>query len=128
MSEHHGKIWWSEHNSADPKAAAESYGALLGWDIQHTPMPEMDYYLGLCGGVPVAGFMALEAIPGEREIPPHWFTYIAVSDVDGAIAANAKAGGTTLREPFDVPQAGRIAIICDPSHAVIGLMTPAEMP
>ena len=52
MSEHHGKIWWSEHNSKDPKAAAEHYGKLLGWDIRHTPMPNMDYYIGFMNDAP----------------------------------------------------------------------------
>ena len=58
-------------------------------------------------------------------MPPHWFTYVAHSDVDAAVKENEAAGGQTMRPGFDVPDVGRIAIICDPTGAVVGIMTPS---
>ena len=34
------------------------------------------------------------------------------------------AGGVILRDSFDVPEVGRIAIIQDPTGAAMGVMTP----
>jgi predicted enzyme related to lactoylglutathione lyase len=61
------------------------------------------------------------------QMPPHWMTYVAVDDVDGAVRTTREAGGTVHREPFDVEGVGRIAIIADPTGAVLGIMTPVPM-
>jgi predicted enzyme related to lactoylglutathione lyase len=51
---------------------------------------------------------------------------VLVSDAD-AVAAKAKAaGGNVIAEPFDVLNAGRMAILADPSGAVFGLWQPKE--
>ena len=125
MQEHHGKIWWVEHNSSDPSTASAHFAKLCGWTVDHTPMPHMDYYVASRDGAPVAGIMNVADIPGDRDIPPHWFSYIAVADVDAACTENEKAGGKNMRDPFDVPGVGRIAIMCDPTGAIVGMMTPA---
>ena len=54
-----------------------------------------------------------------------WMSYIAVDDVDAAVAQVAGAGGTVLQQPFDVPTVGRIAQVADGTGAVVGLATPA---
>ena len=51
---------------------------------------------------------------------------MAVDDVDKRLEARVVAGGTIIRPPFDVPDVGRIAIIQDPTGAVMGWMTPIE--
>ena len=53
-------------------------------------------------------------------------TYLAVDDVDAETNKVTGMGGTVIREPFDVPGVGRIAIVMDPGKAVVGIMTPAE--
>ncbi|WP_371685873.1 VOC family protein [Nitratireductor sp. OM-1] len=54
-------------------------------------------------------------------------SYLSVDDVDAALE-KAKAGGASvMREPFDVPGVGRIAILRQPGGAVIGWMTPVDM-
>jgi predicted enzyme related to lactoylglutathione lyase len=61
-----------------------------------------------------------------ENVPPHWFTYIAVDDVDAAVAATRAAGGKVMKDVFEVPDTGRIAIIADPTGAALGIMTPAS--
>ena len=46
--------------------------------------------------------------------------------VDARLKAAIAAGGSAMREPFEVPGVGRIAIVKDPSGAVSGWMTPAN--
>jgi len=59
------------------------------------------------------------------ETPSHWLSYIAVDDVDTRVASVAGAGGTVVRAPWDVAGVGRIALVQDPSGAMIGWMTPS---
>src|SRR5258708_26801439 len=52
-----------------------------------------------------------------KDVPTHWASYISVTSAD-EIAAKAKAlGGTVMKEPFDVFDAGRMAVITDPTGA-----------
>ena len=128
MSDTHGKIWWSELMTRDVDAAKAYYAATCGWGFEDMPMEGGDDYLcAMQGGRPTAGIMDMSDLPGMENVPPHWFTYIAVDDVDAAAEATAQAGGTIIRAPFDVEGVGRIVIVTDPTGAAVGLMTPAEM-
>jgi hypothetical protein len=51
-------------------------------------------------------------------IPPHWMLYIAVSNADQASAKAKTLGATVMKEPFDVFDAGRMAVIQDPTGAM----------
>ncbi|MCT8161825.1 VOC family protein [Pseudoruegeria sp. SHC-113] len=127
-AEHHGKVWWSELMTRDVKAALHYYETVCGWTISQMPMqdPKMGtYYMGSRNDQPVAGIMDMAPLPGMEEVPPHWFTYFAVADLDAALQATKAQGGEILRPPFDIPGVGRIAIITDPTGAALGIMTPA---
>jgi hypothetical protein len=58
--------------------------------------------------------------PEERQhgVPPHWMIYIAVDNADAAVAKAQQLGGTALAPAFDVMDAGRMAVIQDPTGAV----------
>ena len=64
--------------------------------------------------------------PDFEGIPPHWFAYIAVDDVDARVAGATAEGATLLRPIFDIPGVGRIAILKDSVGAAIGWITPAQ--
>jgi len=49
--------------------------------------------------------------------PPHFMTYIAVDDVDENAKQAVELGGTVVKEPADIPNTGRFAIIMDPTGA-----------
>ena len=46
-----------------------------------------------------------------------WNTYIWVDDVDASVATVRDAGGAVATEPFDVIDAGRMAVVADPEGA-----------
>jgi predicted enzyme related to lactoylglutathione lyase len=46
-----------------------------------------------------------------------WNTYVWVDDADASAAAARAAGGTVLGEPFDVMDAGRMAVLADTEGA-----------
>ena len=49
-----------------------------------------------------------------------------VDDVDARLAKATAAGASAMREPFDVQDVGRIAILREPGGAMVGWMTPAS--
>lgn len=120
----HGLFIWNELNTRDMEAAKAFYAATLGWTFTAMPMPEgPDYALIHSGEAEVGGIFVLDG-PECEGVPEHWFSYIAVDDVDERIKGAVAAGGTVLRAPFDVPEVGRIAIVRDSQGAVAGWMTP----
>ena len=126
MDSTHGMIWWSELMTRDVAAARRYYEALAGWSFSTMPMGEETYHLACRNGQPIAGMMDMSKMPGVENVPPHWFTYIAVDDVDAAVAATRAAGGRVIKDVFEVPDTGRIAIIADPTGAALGIMTPSR--
>lgn len=126
MDGDHGKVWWSELMTRDPEGARRFYAALAGWTFSTMPTDGRDYHVASRDGQPVAGIMDMADLPGMENVPPHWFTYIAVKDVDAAVRLTRERGGTVMRDVFEVPDVGRIAIIADPTGAGLGIMTPAR--
>lgn len=125
MSENHGAVWWTELMTRDVEAAKSYYGKICGWTFETMPMESGDYTVAYKGDTMVTGLLDMSGIPGMEEVPPHWFSYFAVDDVDAASTETENIGGKVARAAFDVPSVGRIAIIEDPTGAMIGLMTPA---
>jgi len=128
MSETHGKVLWSELNTRDVESAKAYYGSACGWTFDAMPMADgsADYTIGKRGDEMVCGIFDITGMPGLEQVPAHWLTYIGVDDVDAASAATKAAGGEVIRDPFDIPNTGRIAIVQDPTGAVLGLMTPSN--
>jgi hypothetical protein len=54
-------------------------------------------------------------------MPPAWTTYIATDDADATVETATAHGGTVMAPPFDVLDAGRMAVLADPTGAVFGL-------
>lgn len=108
---------WVDTNQPDPDAAAAFYGELFGWDVEDV-MPEgsdSKYYIGRIRGGDVA---AISSPPASAPPQAVWNTYIAVESADETAAKVRDAGGRLLSEPFDVFEAGRMAVCADPEGAV----------
>jgi len=110
---------WIDNLVPDPKAAMRFYAELLGWDFAG-PGPG-DYHLARVRGRDVAG---LGAQPSG--VPAAWNTYVSVASAEEAARAVLSAGGTVMLEPFDALPAGRVAVIADPTGAVLGLWEPHD--
>lgn len=122
----HGTIWWTELNTFEPAKARAFYAALLGWEFDEMPMPGGTYLVARQGDEMVAGIFDMKAGGMPPDTPSHWFTYIAVDDVDVRVKQVVTLGGKVLREPWDIPGVGRVAIILDGTGAGVGLMTPSK--
>jgi uncharacterized protein len=121
MSERDGYIagvpCWVDTSQPDPRAALPFYTGLFGWDFKNV-MPEGsggDYFVGYIRGGDVA---AVGSVPEGAPAMATWNTYVWVDSADDAAARARKAGGLVITEPFDVMQAGRMAVLADPEGAV----------
>lgn len=117
---------WVDLQTSDQAGAKSFYSALFGWDYDDQPVGhdaggnEAVYSMANKNGKSVAA-IAPVPMPG---VPPHWNTYVTVTDVDATAAQVPGAGGTVFMEPFDVMDAGRMAVIADPTSAMLCLWTP----
>ncbi len=117
----HGSFTWNELITDDVARAKSFYENTIGWEIERMDGAFGTYWLAKAGQTPVAGIMDMRMSPvGTR---PHWFAYLEVDDVDRRVATATANGGKILREPFDVPGIGRIAMVADATGAPMGWMT-----
>jgi len=124
MSERDGYIpgvpCWVDTSQPDPAAAVEFYADLFGWDLQDAMPPDAPghYFIARLRGGQVA---AIGSQPEGGPPAALWNTYIWVENADAAAAKVWEAGGTVVTEPFDVMEAGRMAVCTDPAGAAFCL-------
>jgi predicted enzyme related to lactoylglutathione lyase len=108
---------WVDTSQPDPEAAAEFYGGLFGWQLENV-LPDdagAKYLIGRIGGRDAA---AVGSIPEGAPPMAMWNTYIWVDSADETASKVKDAGGSVVTEPFDVMDAGRMAVCADPEGAV----------
>lgn len=116
---------WADTVHPDPEAAAEFYGGLFGWECEDT-MPDGEsghYIMGRIGGRDAA---AVGSVPPGAPDGAVWNTYVRVDDADATTAVARAAGATVIVEPFDVFDAGRMAMFADPEGAPIAVWQPGR--
>jgi predicted enzyme related to lactoylglutathione lyase len=114
---------WIDTAQPDPDAAAAFYGELFGWEFEDVMPPgaEGRYLMGRIRGGDVA---AIGSVADGAPARASWNTYIQVESVDDTAAAVNAAGGVTLIQPFEVMDAGRMAVLADPQGAVFRVWQP----
>jgi predicted enzyme related to lactoylglutathione lyase len=106
---------WIDTSQPDPAATLPFYQGLFGWEFEDV-MPEGSpgsYFMGRLRGGDVA---AVGSVPEGAPSEAIWNTYVAVDSADKAAAQAREAGGQAM-EPFDVMDAGRMAVVTDPEGA-----------
>jgi uncharacterized protein len=114
-----GSFCWIELHTSDQDAAKRFYESLFGWNANDMPMgPDDVYTIWKLDGRDAAAGCTLRAQEKNYGIPPHWELYIAVDNVDATVAKAKPLGANILVPPFDVFDAGRMAVVQDPTGAV----------
>lgn len=119
----HGSFCWNELMTLDVERAKKFYADAIGWSYEGMPMDWGTYWIIKEGDKKVGGMVEMkESCPGIAG--DAWISYLAVDDVDARLKKAVASGAKAMREPFDVPNVGRIAILREPGGAVTGWMTP----
>jgi predicted enzyme related to lactoylglutathione lyase len=118
-----GTFSWIDLGTPDVEAAKRFYTGLFGWEAHAMAAGEAATYV-VCTlrGRRVAALF--ERQPQPDGLPPIWGNYISVQDADAAARRADELGGTLHGEPFDVLDAGRMAVISDPTGAMVSLWEP----
>jgi uncharacterized protein len=118
-----GTFSWVDLQTSDQDAAKSFYSDLLGWEYEDVPIGDgASYSMAKLQGHSVA---AIGPLQGE-EMPSHWNCYVTVESADAASNRAAELGATVIAPPFDVFDAGRMAVFQDQQGAFLSVWEPRE--
>lgn len=117
-----GTFSWVDLTTGDGAAAKEFYGPLFGWEFDDNDVPGGGVYTMCRVGDSVVGAIS----PTTEEVPPHWNNYVTVESADEAAAKAKELGGNVVVAPFDVMEAGRMAVLSDPTGAMLHVWEPRD--
>jgi predicted enzyme related to lactoylglutathione lyase len=107
---------WIDTTQPDPRAAAEFYRGLLGWELEDMMPPNSpgQYFVARKHGRDVA---AIGSVDAGESAPAMWNTYVWADNADETARRVEQAGGRVVAGPFDVTGAGRMAVCADSTGA-----------
>jgi uncharacterized protein len=122
-----GTFSWVELATIDQKAGVAFYRALFGWDVDEQPIgPTETYSMFLMRGKEVGAAYTMRPEERQSGAPPHWNLYVTVASVDETVKRAESLGAKVFAPPFDVMDAGRMAVLQDPTGAVFQLWEPKQ--
>jgi predicted enzyme related to lactoylglutathione lyase len=115
-----GAMIWHEVYTRDVNKARAFYERVMSAEARRLDAPGIDYWTFHRGPRLIGGVMQMTA-QFPPEIPSHWNTYFAVTDVDASAKRLTALGGTVQAPPFDTPY-GRMTAVVDPFGAAFCLI------
>ena len=122
-----GQFSWVDLMSLEAAAAKQFYGDLFGW----TPVDMQDdtggtYTQFHLRDKPVAGLGEMSAEMKETGMPAVWNSYVTVEDADACAARATEIGGAVQMPVMQITDAGRMAILADPTGARLSIWEPGS--
>ena len=106
----------------DVGRAKKFYTELFGWGFNDNPMgPDMVYTMLTLDGKEVGASYQMTSEMASQGVQPHWLSYALVDSADESAAKARELGATLIKEPFDVMDVGRMAVVQDPTGAVFAI-------
>lgn len=120
-----GTFCWVELGTSDAAGAKAFYGELFGWAFNDVPVgSDAVYTMVQIEGKDVAALYQLNQEMLSQGVPAHWLSYVSVASADETAQKAGALGGTVLKEPFDVFDAGRMAVLQESTGAVFAVWQP----
>ena len=116
-----GEPCWFDLMTPDLDGAQKFYGALFGWTFL-VGKPEMGYYT-MCqlGGANAAGMGKMQP---NAPYPTMWSVYFWTNDVHASNNLAVENGAKAMMPPMEIPDAGHMAVLMDPTGATFGFWQP----
>ena len=108
---------WNEMWTRQPDSAASFYGRLADYKVAPSDNPNRTYFVLATSGQPRAGIAELKA----AEAHPTWLAYVRVANVAASVGRAESLGAKVLIAPSPELRNGTVALIADPSGAMIAL-------
>jgi predicted enzyme related to lactoylglutathione lyase len=122
-----GTFSWADVTTTDQDAAKTFYSGLFGWEAVDLPVGDgVSYSMMQLDGRNVAAISPQPQQQREAGVPPMWNSYVTVESADAAADRATQLGATVHAPPFDVMDAGRMAVIQDPQGAFFMVWEPKE--
>ncbi|MGI8802888.1 MAG: VOC family protein [Solirubrobacteraceae bacterium] len=113
-----GTFSWADLSTTDPEAAKAFYGGLFGWVAEDMPVGDGAVYSMMRkDGRDAAAIAPQPSQQREAGVPPMRNSYVTVESADATAERATELGGAVHAPPFDVMEAGRMAVLQDPQGA-----------
>lgn len=117
-----GVFSWVDLITTEQDGAKEFYSTLFNWDFEDLPVDnQFTYSMAFKNGRKVAAIFLLSEEKRTQNIPPHWQSYINVKGLEEIVGKWQKHGGVVLSPPCEVMEAGRMAVVKDPTDSSLCL-------
>ncbi len=122
-----GMFSWVDLTTADAEGARAFYTGLFGWEPIDNPVgDDMVYTMLTKNGKNAAAMFQMTPDMREQGMVTCWNAYVTVADADAIAAKTVELGGNVFVQPMDVFDAGRMAVIQDPTGAVVSVWQPRQ--
>ena len=118
---HVGGFVWRDLLTNDVTGIKRFYGELFNWEFEGRSSGDTSYALIKKDGSPIGGVIYLKR-KDQKISESRWLSYLSVPDVDQAVEHVRNGGGDVLKEPKDISDRGRIAVVRDPQGAILALL------
>lgn len=112
-------FFWNEYLTHDQEGALGFYNALVPFEMTVSKSESGASYIVLKQGRARAGVFRVP--DSEAKVPPNWLPYVLVTDPAGLAARVAGLGGRVLLSPSPTLRKGSLAVVADPTGAVVAL-------
>ena len=117
-----GAFCWLGLAASDPAAELAFYTRLFDWESDEQIAGDLGRYTALSyEGQEVAILYGQSPVAASQ-----WTPFVAVDDVDRCGCLVERLGGTLLRDPQNLADAGRVVPVQDPNGAIFALWQPSS--
>jgi predicted enzyme related to lactoylglutathione lyase len=121
-----GTFCWADLGTTDVESARSFYTDLFGWESEDQETDSGLYIMFKQNGRPVVAIYEQGAERLTAGWNPTWVSYVSVDDADAVAARAGELGAEIIQDPFDVMEAGRMALAADPTGATFAIWQPGN--
>jgi len=116
-----GTFFWNEYLTHDLDATLGFYNGLVPFEMSVSKSESGASYAVLKRGGEQAHAGVFRLPDSKKDVPPNWLPYVYVTDPAGLAARVPGLGGKVLLEPHPDVRKGTLAVVADPTGAVVAL-------
>jgi hypothetical protein len=118
----YGAPCWIDLSTSDKPRALAFYGGLFDWTATESGEEFGHYSILSKGDAEIGGMM--QKTPEMGEMPDLWSVYFSVKDAAATLDTAASFGAQRLVPPMPIGDMGSMAVMIDPTGALVGLWQP----